>query len=205
MLNGRRLSVAVVTKKSKPGMPLGSGAPRISITPAHRSSVVTGRFRLQVPFRNSKLTQVLQDSLCGSSKVLLVCQLSPEAASSQETLSSLAFASRAAQVELGQVRRAAVADRGAAGGSAEGGGGGGITASSGGADGQGCPGSVAAAGSPMSRGAGAGAAGVGSGRAAPGGSSVGSRLSSVERGSSPGASGASSPRLSLAQAKPARH
>jgi hypothetical protein len=48
---------------------------------------------------------VLQDSLCGSSKVLLVCNLSPEAASCNETLSSLNFASRAAQVELGQARR----------------------------------------------------------------------------------------------------
>jgi hypothetical protein len=49
--------------------------------------------------------QVLQDSLCGTSKVLLVCNLSPEAASCGETLSSLNFASRAAQVELGQARR----------------------------------------------------------------------------------------------------
>ena len=43
--------------------------------------------------------QVLQDSLCGSSKVMLVCNLSPEAASAGETLSSLNFASRAAQVD----------------------------------------------------------------------------------------------------------
>lgn len=42
--------------------------------------------------------QVLQDSLCGSSKVLLVCCISPEASSAQESLSSLNFASRAAQV-----------------------------------------------------------------------------------------------------------
>jgi hypothetical protein len=47
--------------------------------------------------------------LCGSSKVLLVCNLSPEAASCPETLSSLNFASRAAQVELGQARRVAAA------------------------------------------------------------------------------------------------
>ena len=42
--------------------------------------------------------QVLQDSLCGSSKVLLVCCVSPEPASAPESLSSLQFASRAAQV-----------------------------------------------------------------------------------------------------------
>ncbi|GBF90584.1 ATP binding microtubule motor protein [Raphidocelis subcapitata] len=90
-----------------------------------------------VPFRNSKLTQVLQDSLCGSSKVLLVCNLSPEAVSAGETLSSLNFASRAAQVELGPARRAAgggastpppgapAAPGGGGGGGGEGGGGGG--------------------------------------------------------------------------------
>uniref|UniRef100_A0A1D2ACD9 Kinesin-like protein n=1 Tax=Auxenochlorella protothecoides TaxID=3075 RepID=A0A1D2ACD9_AUXPR len=54
-----------------------------------------------VPFRNSRLTQVLQDSLCGSSKVLLVCCLDPDPASAPESLSSLAFAARAARVELG--------------------------------------------------------------------------------------------------------
>ncbi len=41
---------------------------------------------------------MLQDSLCGSSKVLLVANLAPEAASAAETLSSLSFAARAAKV-----------------------------------------------------------------------------------------------------------
>lgn len=41
--------------------------------------------------------QVLQDSLCGSSKVLLVTNLAPEAASAPETLRSLSFAARAAK------------------------------------------------------------------------------------------------------------
>ena len=41
---------------------------------------------------------MLQDSLCGSSKVLLVANISPESTSGSETLSSLNFASRAAQV-----------------------------------------------------------------------------------------------------------
>lgn len=63
------------------------------------------RKNAHIPFRNSKLTQVLQDSLCGNSKVLLVCNLSPEPGSVSETVSSLNFAQRAAQVELGQARR----------------------------------------------------------------------------------------------------
>lgn len=45
--------------------------------------------------------QVLQDSLCGSSKVLLVTNLAPEAASAAETLSSLSFAARAAKARPG--------------------------------------------------------------------------------------------------------
>ncbi|KAF8062937.1 KIN14Q [Scenedesmus sp. PABB004] len=79
-----------------------------------------------VPFRNSKLTQarVLADSLSGSSKVLLVCCCSPEPASASETLSSLNFAARAAQVELGAARRApaAAANPAGDGAAAEGGG-----------------------------------------------------------------------------------
>ncbi|GAX76596.1 hypothetical protein CEUSTIGMA_g4042.t1 [Chlamydomonas eustigma] len=58
-----------------------------------------------IPFRNSKLTQVLTDSLSGSSKVLLVCNVSPEAVSASETISSLNFALRVGQVELGQTRK----------------------------------------------------------------------------------------------------
>ena len=66
-----------------------------------------------VPYRNSKLTQVLQDSLCGSSKVLLVCCISPEAASAAESLSSLNFAARAAQVtnDIGRPTASVVGNR----------------------------------------------------------------------------------------------
>ena len=53
-----------------------------------------------VPFRNARLTQVLQCALSGTSKVMLVCCLSPEPESAPETLSSLGFAARAAKVEL---------------------------------------------------------------------------------------------------------
>ena len=56
------------------------------------------RRNTHIPFRNSKLTTVLQDSLSGSSKVLLVCNISPEACSSSESVCTLHFATRAAQV-----------------------------------------------------------------------------------------------------------
>ncbi|GMH03949.1 hypothetical protein Nepgr_005788 [Nepenthes gracilis] len=57
-----------------------------------------------VPYRNSKLTQVLQSSLGGRAKTLMFVQINPDAASYSETLSSLKFAERVSAVELGAAR-----------------------------------------------------------------------------------------------------
>eukprot|EP01086_Lenisia_limosa_P017936 TRINITY_DN9444_c0_g1_i1.p1 TRINITY_DN9444_c0_g1~~TRINITY_DN9444_c0_g1_i1.p1 ORF type:complete len:786 (-),score=211.99 TRINITY_DN9444_c0_g1_i1:65-2230(-) len=54
-----------------------------------------------VPFRNSKLTYLLQDSLGGDSKVLMFVQVSPAMFNYQETHCSLLFAARARSVEIG--------------------------------------------------------------------------------------------------------
>eukprot|EP00928_Gymnodinium_smaydae_P042701 TRINITY_DN28714_c0_g1_i1.p1 TRINITY_DN28714_c0_g1~~TRINITY_DN28714_c0_g1_i1.p1 ORF type:complete len:1037 (+),score=227.18 TRINITY_DN28714_c0_g1_i1:450-3113(+) len=45
-----------------------------------------------VPFRNSKLTFALQDSLAGNSRTVMVAALSPAASNAEETLSTLRFA-----------------------------------------------------------------------------------------------------------------
>ena len=58
-----------------------------------------------VPFRNSKLTFVLQDSLGGDSKVLMFVQCSPAETNVSETICSLNFAQRARTVELGKARQ----------------------------------------------------------------------------------------------------
>jgi len=53
-----------------------------------------------VPFRNSKLTYLLQDSLSKDSKTLMMVQVSPDVSSVSETNCSLSFAQRVRAVQL---------------------------------------------------------------------------------------------------------
>jgi len=55
-----------------------------------------------VPYRDSKLTYLLQDSLGGNSKTLMLVACGPAKDNSQETVNSLTFASRAKAITLGK-------------------------------------------------------------------------------------------------------
>ena len=55
--------------------------------------------RSYIPYRDSKLTRLLQDSLGGSTKTCLIATVSPSSGSVEETLSTLDYASRAKCIE----------------------------------------------------------------------------------------------------------
>ncbi|KFK35576.1 hypothetical protein AALP_AA4G008700 [Arabis alpina] len=55
-----------------------------------------------IPYRNSKLTQVLKDSLGQDSKTLMLVHISPKEDDLCETMCSLNFATRAKNIHLGQ-------------------------------------------------------------------------------------------------------
>ncbi|KAD4386337.1 hypothetical protein E3N88_26506 [Mikania micrantha] len=57
-----------------------------------------------IPYRNSKLTQVLQDSLGGHAKTLMFVHINPETSAIGETISTLKFAERVASIELGAAK-----------------------------------------------------------------------------------------------------
>ncbi|KAH9652468.1 kinesin-like protein KIN-14F [Citrus sinensis] len=57
-----------------------------------------------IPYRNSKLTQVLQDSLGGHAKTLMFVHINPEHNAIGETISTLKFAERVSSIELGAAR-----------------------------------------------------------------------------------------------------
>ncbi|XP_022039587.1 kinesin-like protein KIN-14F isoform X2 [Helianthus annuus] len=57
-----------------------------------------------IPYRNSKLTQVLQDSLGGHAKTLMFVHINPESNALGETISTLKFAERVASIELGAAK-----------------------------------------------------------------------------------------------------
>ena len=65
-----------------------------------------------VPFRNSKLTHLLSDSLSGQSKCLMFLNISPSSSNYSETTSSMLFGQRCRKVELGKAEKTVKAGKG---------------------------------------------------------------------------------------------
>ena len=59
---------------------------------------LTEKRRSHIPYRDSKLTRLLQDSLGGNCRTTVICTLSPSALSAEESASTLSFANRAMRV-----------------------------------------------------------------------------------------------------------
>ena len=57
-----------------------------------------------IPFRDSNLTRLLQDSFQGGTRTLLIATLSPSAHNTEETISTMKFADRAKNV-MQRIRR----------------------------------------------------------------------------------------------------
>ena len=67
-------------------------------------AALADKSKKHVPFRDSLLTTLLQDSLSGQAKVMMFMHVAPEQSSFSESLSTLQFGSRVASITLGQVR-----------------------------------------------------------------------------------------------------
>jgi len=52
-----------------------------------------------IPYRDSKLTRLLQDSLGGNTKTVMIAALSPSDNNYEETLSTLRYATRAKSIK----------------------------------------------------------------------------------------------------------
>lgn len=69
--------------------------------------VISARMKKQkhIPFRNSTLTYLLQDSLSNNSKTLMIVQASPVDYNLSETQATLTWGQRARSVELGKAKK----------------------------------------------------------------------------------------------------
>lgn len=54
--------------------------------------------KVHIPYRDSQLTRILQDSLGGNTRTVLIATISPVMDNIEETISTMKFADRAKQV-----------------------------------------------------------------------------------------------------------
>lgn len=74
-------------------------------------SKLAERTNSHIPYRDSKLTRLLQPALSGNSRVAIIVAISPDLPQATETLSSLRFARRAKMIETKAERGVMVSDQ----------------------------------------------------------------------------------------------
>lgn len=57
--------------------------------------------KAHLPFRGSKLTQILKDSFIGNARTLMIANISPASSSSEDTLNTLRYADRVKEIRSG--------------------------------------------------------------------------------------------------------
>lgn len=62
-------------------------------------SALISKKKVHVPYRDSKLTRILEDSLGGNTKTLMMAAVSPADSNIEETISTLRYASRASRIQ----------------------------------------------------------------------------------------------------------
>eukprot|EP00605_Chrysophyceae_sp_TOSAG23-4_P001084 GSChrysophyteH1.ASY1.ANO1.1189.1 assembled CDS len=81
-----------------------AGSERANINKSLSALGNEGSRKVFVPYRNSKLTRVLQESLGGNSVTAMLAALSPAACNFEETLSTLKYANRAKAIKVKAVK-----------------------------------------------------------------------------------------------------
>lgn len=88
---------------------LGTVISRLSAESSSNSglsaSSVTGPINAHIPYRDSKLTRILQPALSGNSIITTICTIDTRSEAAYETINTIRFASRAKNVALQVVKR----------------------------------------------------------------------------------------------------
>ena len=74
------------------------------------SQLSDGDAQKHIPYRNSRLTRILQNSLGGNARTAIICTVTPASAYAEESLSTLKFASRAKSIRNKAIVNEVVSD-----------------------------------------------------------------------------------------------
>ena len=92
----RLVKAQTVGKRQKEGITINLSLSALSNV---ISALVDGRARRHIPYRDSKLTRLLQDSLGGNARTVMVANIGPSSYNYEETLTTLRYASRAKNIK----------------------------------------------------------------------------------------------------------